>query len=122
MVTLVVLITLIALGIFSVNRYDSFLGEVGGILLSISAAIGLLFHLIAFGLVGYNFNQFVAQRDAFELTLNNSREGGNEYEAAAIIKEVATWNIQLAQMKYDNSTLLADQYIDDRVEDLEPIK
>lgn len=84
--------------------------------------IWLLGHTISILTASYSYEMFVVKRDAFESTLNNARKNGNEYETAAIVKSVAEWNIYLAMAKYENKTLYFDQFIDDRIEGLEPIK
>lgn len=82
----------------------------------------MIVHLGHFLTVNYRYEVFLSKRNAFELTLKNSRENGNELESAAIVKDVAKWNQKLAAAKYNNKTLFLGQYIDDRVEDLQPIK
>lgn len=59
---------------------------------------------------------------AIESTLAQSRLNGNEYESAAIVKEVSEWNINLAEFKYNNQNWYIGQFIDDRFENLNPIK
>lgn len=117
--TLIILIVLIAIGGYLTTTWNY---EVLGVIMCLIFGISLLFHAFAWGLVSYEYGLFVAKRNAFEQTLNLARESGNEYETAAIVKEVAQWNVKLAEAKYDNKTLCFDQYIDDRVEFLELIK
>ena len=64
----------------------------------------------------------VTNRDAFQQTLDISREVGNENESATIIRDVVEFNKWLAQEKLDNTTWWFDQYIDDRIIDVEPIQ
>lgn len=127
MTTLIVLIVLIALGLLLVKTasYSSYSRDVQdllGVLLIIGSSVFLLVHLLAWSLVGYEYEKFAARRNAFNQTLQESRKSGNQYETAAIVKEVAGWNVELATEKYNNSTLFLDQYVDDRIEDLKPIK
>ena len=82
----------------------------------------LFLHSLAYFTANYNYGLFVAERDAFEETLKEARENGSEYEIAAITKDVAEWNRALAELKYSNKTLFFDQYVDDGIELLEPIK
>lgn len=119
MITLIILIVLIIIGIFLIKRDIS---SSLSFALTLILAIYLLVHIPAWGLRGYNYNLFAEKRNAFEQTLEAARENGNQYEAAAITKEVAQWNVELAVYKYQNKTILFDQYIDDRMELLEPIK
>lgn len=119
MITLIVLIVLIGIGVYFSTTWDF---EGLGIAMILIFGIYLFFHAIAWGLVGYNHDIFVQKRNAFEMTLKNARENGNEYETAAIVKEVAAWNMKLAVDKFDNKTFILDQYVDDRIELLEPIK
>ena len=119
MITLIVLIALFAIGYCLCTRDDYFI--LGFSMCSIFGLL-LIFHSVSWGLVSYSYDIFVERRNAFEETLKAARESGNEYETAAISKEVAEWNMSLAHAKFSNRTLFLDQYIDDRVESLEPIK
>ena len=119
MITFIILIALILIGWYLTTTYDY---ELLGSLLMAFTAIYLIFHSIFFLTVEYEYGMFVEKRKAFVMTLKASRESGNKYESAAIVKEVAEWNIKLAENKYDNKTVFCNQYIDDRIEDLEPIK
>ena len=120
MITGIILAVLIGIGIYLVNKsYDY---DMLGGLMCVLFGIYLVVHLFALALVNYEYGMFVEKRNAFEQTLKLSRENGNDYETAAIVKEVAQWNIKLAERKYDNKTFVLDQYIDDRIETLEPIK
>ena len=119
MTTLIILIVLVAIGGYLTTKWDY---EILGGIMCLIFGLWLLFHSIAYFTVEYEYGLFVEKRNAFEQTLNEARNNGNEYETAAIVKEVAQWNQKLAEYKYDNKTIFFDQYIDDRIELLEPIK
>jgi hypothetical protein len=119
MITLIILIVLVAIGGYLTTKWNY---EVLGIIMCVIFGLWLIIHSFCWGLVSYEYGLFVEKRNAFEYTLQVARENGNEYETAAIVKEVAQWNVKLAEYKYDNNTLYFDQYIDDRIEFLEPIK
>lgn len=119
MTTLIILIVLVAIGGYLTTKWDY--ETIGVIMCGIFGTL-LIIQSFALGLVPYEYGLFVEKRKAFEQTLKNARENGNEYETAAIAKEVAKWNVKLAEYKYDNKTMYFDQYIDDRIESLEPIK
>lgn len=119
MLTLIILIVLVAIGGYLTTKWDY---EGWGIIMCVIFGILLVIHSFAWGLASYNYELFLQKRNAFEQTLKVAREKGNEYETAAIVKEVAQWNVQLASDKYTNKTLFFDQYVDDRVESLEPIE
>lgn len=119
MITLIILIVLVAIGGYLTTKWDY---DVLGTIICVIFGFWLIIHSLLWGLVSYEYGLFVEKRNAFEQTLQVARENGNEYETAAIIKEVAQWNVKLAEAKYDNKTMYFDQYIDDRVELLEPIK
>ena len=86
------------------------------------SGIWLLIFCLLTSMSSYNYDKFVVRRNAFEQTLNECRLNGNQYETAAIVKEVSDWNQQLAENKLDNSKFLMDTYVDDRFEQLKPIK
>lgn len=119
MTTLVILIILIVIGIFLMRSCDY---DFHGFMMCLVFGFWLVMHLIAWSLSSYEYGLFLEKRNAFEQTLNEARKNGNEYETAAIVKEVAEWNQKLAEIKYDNKTLFYDQYIDDRIEMVKPIK
>jgi transposase len=119
MTTLIILIVLIAIGGYLTTKWDYY---VLGTIMCLIFGLWLLLHSIAFFTVEYRYGLFVEKRNAFEQTLNEARKNGNEYETAAIVKEVAQWNQMFAEYKYKNKTIFFDQYIDDRIESLEPIK
>lgn len=119
MITLIILIVLIAIGILLINS-DTLDGL--GAVMCLLFGMALIIHPIVWATASYRYESFVAQRDAFEQTLEDARESGNAYEVMAIVKDVAQWNTDLAARKYDNSTIFLDQYIDDKIESLEPIK
>lgn len=119
MVTLIILIVLIAIGAFLLTKYSY---DILGFIMCLLFGFLLCFHCIAYFTVSYNFGLFVEKRNSFEQTLNEVRKSGNEYETAAIIKDISKWNEELAEDKYKNKTIFLDQYIDDRIELLKPIK
>ena len=119
MITLFILLVLTVLGIYLLKDYTY---DPLGPTMTLIFGIWLLIHSFCLLTVSYDYKVFVQERNAFEQTLKNSRETGNEYETAAIVKDVADWNTRLAQKQYDNTTLWFDQFIDDRFDDLKPIK
>lgn len=120
MITLIILVALVAIGwVVAVRSYDY---EPQGAILAILSGICLLIHLALIELKSYDYELFVVKRNAFAETLKSARENGNEYETAAIVKEVANFNAELASYKYNNKTIFLDQYIDDRFDSLEPIE
>lgn len=82
----------------------------------------LILHLVSWGTASTKYEMYVVRRDAFIQTLENARVNGNPQEINAIAKDIATWNIELAQYKFDNKRILYDTSIDDRFEQLHPIK
>ena len=120
MTTGIILVIVFLIGLYLSQKSYNY--EISGSLIAVFSGIYIFIHFLSISLVSYNYEIFVTHRTAFEQTLKDSRESGNELEAAAIIKEVAKYNVRLADQKYDNKTLFFDQYIDDRFEDLKPIK
>lgn len=124
-ITTIILITLIALGIRLYNKNDPYsyiMYDFYGFVICLIFGTWLIIHIVGMAKASYEYELFVQRRNAFEQTLNSARENGNQYETAAIVKEVAEWNTTLATEKFYNKTAWFDQYIDDRIETLEPIK
>lgn len=120
MILLIILLGLMALGIFI--AYKSYKYDILGIFMALVFGCLVLAHCLPFFTKGYHYGLLVEERNAFEQTLNKSREKGSENEAAAIVKEVARWNIKLAKYKYDNKNWFLGQYVDSRIETIEPIE
>lgn len=118
MITLIILIGVVAFGVYLMHQ--SYYYEFGGVI-TVIVGVFLVIHSLFISMVSYNYNLFEANRNAFEETLSVSRLSGNNYETAAIVKDVAKWNMRLADIKVKNNTIFLDQYIDDRFELLEPI-
>lgn len=121
MVTILILTLLIIIGIKIMGSRNGNVAGAGAVLVLL-ASLFLIGHLFVFLPKSYSYGKWIAERDSFELTLREARQNGTEMERAAIIKEVAEWNRKLATAKYDNSHWFFGQYVDDRVETLEPIK
>lgn len=118
MTTLIFLMALLALGIYLLNtKYD-----ISGIIITVICSVFLILHCVGYFTASYNYEMFKTKRNSFEQTLQMARESGNPIETAAIIKDVSAWNQKLAALQYDNKTPFFNQYIDDRIESLKPIK
>lgn len=124
MITLIVLVLVIAAGgllhkhCYWSNDLLAFIGLTTCFL----GGMALLIHLALLLTKEYTYGKWVAEREAFTQTLAEARENGSEIERAAIVREVAEWNARLAKAKYDNAHWLLGQYVDDRVDSLEPIR
>lgn len=114
MIYLILIVTLM-IGV-KMCKYDGL-----SIALTVFSIVGLIIVFVGDTLAPYEYERFVRKRDSFEDTLKASRESGNTYESAAIVKEVAEWNEKLAGFKYSNTTIF-ERFTDDRFMDLKPIK
>lgn len=119
MIITLILSIIIAVGIY-LCKYNAF--NLLGIILASIFGLFLVLHLSFWSQASYNYNILSVQRDTFVQTLEDARKNGYEYETATIAKDILSWNITLAEYKYNNSTLLLSDYVDDRIETLEPIK
>lgn len=122
------MITLIALLLLSIvfficakKTYNDF-WEFCSFLLGCFFTIWVIGHSISYFTKSYSFNKFIVKRESFVNSLEESRKNGRELESATILKEISDFNQQLASDKYDNKIWFFDQYIDDRIETVEPIK
>lgn len=61
------------------------------------------------------------ERDALQMSYEDSREY-SEFERLSITKDVAEFNRSLAKYKYWNDSWMISSWINDDVEDIEPIK
>jgi hypothetical protein len=122
MITFIILLAFIILGIYLAKTHDFDGWDFVGMMFATVGGICIVIHLLAWGLRSYDYELFFTQRQAFEMTLHDARQNNNPLEVATIVGKVAEWNEELASSKYNNSTLFLDQYIDDRIDTLEPIK
>jgi len=122
MVTFIVLTVLIVLSVVVIKRTKHDFIEFSLFILAFLCTIFLIIHSLSWGFKSFNYEIFATQRDSFELTLKDARERGSEYETATITKEVAQWNTTLATDKYMNNHWFFGQYVDDRIQTLEPIR
>ncbi|CAB4136541.1 hypothetical protein UFOVP309_27 [uncultured Caudovirales phage] len=92
-----------------------------GILISILTSLFLLIHIPMCLGSSYKYDRNLVERNSFIESLKNARLNNNNYELAAISKDIFQYNKELAILKYENNGIL-DCYIDDRYLNLKPIK
>lgn len=86
--------------------------------ISFTIFVFLLFCHIA---VQFNTATYATEREALQQTYEQSREL-NEFERATVTKDIAEFNKQLAIDKYWNSTWMFGWWINDDVDNIEPIR
>lgn len=121
MLTLIISLLLITFGIVLI-RMDRSISFFIGVLLCFIVGIFAIIHTIEWSTASYQYEVFVEKKKAFEETLKNSRENGDPLENATIMKEISEFNQTIASEKYHNKHFFLGQYVDDRIENLEPIK
>ena len=119
MITLIITLLVPLLGIFMLRSQNY---EFPVALLILISGFWLVVHIIMVSTQNLDYERFLVRRDSLEQTLKSVRENGNPYESAAIVKEIADYNIELAMAKRNNKKAFFGQYIDDRFESLTPIK
>jgi hypothetical protein len=92
-----------------------------GFVVVITVLILIFGHFVPLLQKGYDYNCFVARRDAYAATLKNARDNERELEAVKILKDTMDWNDTLACKKMEHTHWLYSPYIDDRYLTLEPI-
>lgn len=124
MTLLIILFTVAFLGFFLAKKLDDGWNDwdLWGRLIGVVSLFLAIVQSLLLVTASYRYGYFKAKRDAFEITLIEARKSGNAYETMAITKNVASWNASLAAVKYENTLWFTGQYIDDRVEKLNPIK
>lgn len=120
MITSIILLAITVLCLIHVIKTD--MDNIFTFLGTLFFGLWFIIHILIILTQGYYFELFVEKRNSFEMTLQNSREKGNDLEAAAIVKEVAEWNMKLAEDKFDNKHWYLGQFVDDRIETLNPIE
>lgn len=108
-----------SIGIYITKKSYNYGGY--GLILSILSGIYLVLHVIMWSIASYEYEVFVAKRNAFVETLTKARKNNNVVELAAITKEISEWNQQLSVAKYNLTVFMIKDYTDKRISDLQPI-
>lgn len=116
----IILLLIISFGIYLLQ--SSYQYDILGFTLSFVFGIVLIMHVLFWSVSGYEYNRFFAKRQAFVETLEYARKNNNQLELASLTREVSKWNQDLAELKYNNTVFLLDDYVDDRIMDLKSIK
>lgn len=120
MIILILLVLLFGIGFYLVKNTYNY--DILGVILCICAGMYIIIHILFWSTASYDYGIFVAKREAFVETLNEARKNNNPLELAAITKEVSGWNQDLAEKKYNLKVFLLKNYVDKRVEKLQPIR
>jgi hypothetical protein len=84
--------------------------------------VTLPFNTIEMLTVEYDYEMMVAERNAYQSTLNGLREINNEFETLAIGTDIIEFNKNLAKEKVQNESWFYGPYIDDRIINIKPVK
>ena len=87
--------------------------------------VGLIFGgtaLICWPVFYYDSVSSIKQIESVRRSVMVARERGEEIESAAMQLAIIEANARLADMQYQNSLLLLDEFVSDKVDDLEPIE
>lgn len=117
MVISFILIGVFLIGCFLIKMYNSYFW---GDALCIVSAVYLFTHLLFCLFSSYEYDIWIVKRNYFVNTIWDSKI--NNFERAFMMGKVAKWNEELASKKLSNKTFLLKDYIDDRYENLQPIK
>lgn len=123
MIVLIILSAICLLFIFlsrKYYRYDNLV--IFTTTMYLVTSIFIFFHILFWSIRGYEYNVFVAKREAFVLTLESARKSGNEIELAAVVSKISEWNESLFKFKVNRKTFLIRDYTDPRIMKLEPIR
>lgn len=120
MIIMISLVVVLIIGyvLFLKDKEESILGLILIVVSGLSILIGASCLLTK----GYDYEKFVAKRTAFQQTLQQVRQSNRTLESAAIISKIAEWNSELASYKYDRTVLLLKDFVDERIDTLQPIQ
>ena len=123
MLTLIVLIVLLIAGIIINSKASELSGlEVFAQILIVISGLLLLIHIIVWPVTHFETNVDIAKIEAFEITIEESRQNVSEFERAAILQDIAEWNEKIVTYQMCNKNWFLDQYIPDSVDDLKLLK
>ena len=121
--TTIILIAIIIISFYSAGKYAKMPPS-----RIMFAAFGSMFFVLLLLHIGRwigrgeDYRLLLTKRDVITNALYESRKINNNLESAAILKDIIDFNTSLAEYKYYNKAFILGQYVDDRVEDIEPIK
>jgi hypothetical protein len=72
-------------------------------------------------ITGKEYRMLAIEQQEMQRSLNYSRSLNNN-ENSAILLKTMEWNVALAKLKAKDKTFLGDSFVDDRIQNLEPIK
>ena len=104
------------------NNADLLFKQASWILLGLFVSALLMGHLFSIVSRYVDYEEIVIKRSVIHNVLVELRKVENNIESAAVLKDIIDFNTSLAKMKYYNKTFLFGQYVDDRIESIEPIK
>ena len=108
--------------LFDYERLDNFIFSFLGIILAILMGIYLSIHILCWSTASYGYEVYIIERKSFIETLEKSRADYNPLERATVMLDISKWNQGLLKDKYKNKLFLLDDYIDDRIENIEIIE
>lgn len=120
MITLIILIAVFLLGLVIARESELF--DIFGVVLCILSITLIIIHIASWATSWYIADKLIAQRSAFVETLEYARNSNNQIELAAISRDISQFNQGLAILKYQNKMWFLDPYIDDRIDDIKPIR
>lgn len=119
MIALILYIGLILFCLYLTTTWDwEALGMVGTLVFSVM----LFIHCLIWGLSSYDYEQFKAEGETLQRTIEIARDSSDSLENFQLTQNIIEWNVALARSKVSNKTWYFGIYTDDRIEDLEPIK
>ena len=122
MIIFLSLLAIIFICVFLVKKDYNATLSISSIILAICAFVYIFMHLIMWLTCSYSFDKALLERKELVDILELSRKNKNNLESATIYKSILEFNNTLAVAKYDNTFFFLDDYIDDRIKYVEPIK
>jgi predicted signal transduction protein with EAL and GGDEF domain len=105
-----------------IDSFDYPALNIFGWIFIIISIVTLPFNTIEMLTVEYDYEMMVAERNAYQSTLNGLREINNEFETLAIGTDIIEFNKNLAKEKVQNESWFYGPYIDDRIINIKPVK
>lgn len=123
MITLIILVVVFIVGLVLLYGFaDDFEVSTLGFLITIFSAAAIIIHLLSWIIAPYNHDVFMQEREAIQTHIDDVRDSHRYNEFYAISKEATEWNIMLYKMQYQNQKRLLRPYIDNRIDDVKPIR
>lgn len=121
MTLVIILVVLFVLGLFLLRNNNDDVATFGFVLTFIMGLF-IIMHIGLIATASFDYQRARVKRTSVVNTIKEARINNAPIERAAITKDIINFNQYLASKQYYNTIPFLDPYIDDRFNNLQPIR